>query len=132
MLTGGGPTVSPGGTSRREPAARTTICYDIARANLDRHAAHSVAAYLAGMPSADRCFWPHGASTPLHPGGWSGRFVYRTMVNDAIRAMTGPGGHRGTSPKSSVAGSHPHTDSSDQSLPGPATTEPTTDLPAAS
>ncbi len=29
--------------------ARTTIRYDMARANLDRHAAHSVAAYLAGM-----------------------------------------------------------------------------------
>src|SRR5664279_4207219 len=29
--------------------ARTTMRYDMARANLDRHAAHSVAAYLAGM-----------------------------------------------------------------------------------
>jgi transposase len=45
--------------------------------------------------------------------------VYRAMVNDAIRAMTGPGGHRGTSPESSVAGSHPHTGSWDKSLPGP-------------
>ncbi len=58
--------------------------------------------------------------------------VYRAMVNDAADAVTGPGGHRGTSPESSVAGSHPHTGSSDKSLPGPATTEPTTDLPAAS
>ncbi len=58
--------------------------------------------------------------------------VYRAMVNDAADAMTGPGGHRGTSTESSVAGSHPHTGSSDKSLPGPATTEPTTDLPAAS
>ncbi len=58
--------------------------------------------------------------------------VYRAMVNDAMRAVTGPGGHRGTSTESSVAGSHPHTGSSDKSLPGPATTEPTTDLPAAS
>jgi hypothetical protein len=28
---------------------RTTIRYDMAKANLDRHAAHAVAAYLAGM-----------------------------------------------------------------------------------
>ncbi len=33
----------------RHAEARTTIRYDMARANLDRHAAHSVAAYLAGM-----------------------------------------------------------------------------------
>ncbi len=58
--------------------------------------------------------------------------VYRHMVNDAMRAMTGPGGHRGTATESSVAGSHPHTGSSDKSLPGPATTEPTTALPTAS
>ncbi len=58
--------------------------------------------------------------------------VYRAMVNDAVEAMTGPGGHRGTSTEPSVAGSHPHTGSSDQSLPGPATAEPTTALPAAS
>ncbi len=58
--------------------------------------------------------------------------VYRHMVDDAMRAMTGPGGHRGTSTESSVTGSHPRTGSSDKSLPGPATTEPTTALPAAS
>ena len=33
----------------RHADARTTLRYDMARANLDRHAAHSVAAYLAGM-----------------------------------------------------------------------------------
>jgi hypothetical protein len=33
--------------------------------------------------------------------------VYRTKLNDAMRAVTGPGGHRGTSTKSSVAGSIP-------------------------
>lgn len=33
----------------RHADAHTTIRYDMARANLDRHAAHSVAAYLAGM-----------------------------------------------------------------------------------
>ena len=32
----------------RHADARTTMRYDMARANLDRHAAHSVAAYLAG------------------------------------------------------------------------------------
>jgi len=58
--------------------------------------------------------------------------VYRHMVDDAVRAMTGPGGHRGTSTESSVTGSHPRTGSSDKSLPGPATTDPRTALPAAS
>jgi transposase len=32
----------------------------------------------------------------------------------------GPGGHRGASHESSAAGSHPHTGTSDQPLPGPA------------
>lgn len=36
----------------RHADSRTTLRYDLARANLDRHAAHAVAAYLAGM-SAD-------------------------------------------------------------------------------
>ena len=58
--------------------------------------------------------------------------VYRQMIDDATRAMTGPGGHRGTATTSSVTGSHPHTGSSDKSLPGPATTKPKTTLPAAS
>ncbi len=59
--------------------------------------------------------------------------VFRTMLDDAVAALgTGPGGHRGASLQSSAAGSHPHTGTSDQSLPGPATTEPRTTLPAAS
>ena len=58
--------------------------------------------------------------------------VYRQMPHDATAAVTGPGGHRGTSTNSSVTSSHPHAGSSEKSLPGPATTEPTTDLPAAS
>jgi transposase len=59
--------------------------------------------------------------------------VYRTMVNDAAAAgMTGPGGHPGAPTTSSATGSHPDTGSSNKSLPGPATTEPTTALPAAS
>ncbi len=58
--------------------------------------------------------------------------VYRHMVDDAVRAMTSPAVHGGTSTKSSVTGSHPHTGSSDQSLPGPAAADTTTTLPAAS
>jgi transposase len=58
--------------------------------------------------------------------------VYRTMVNDAAAAMTGPGGHPGATTKSSATGSHPDTGSSNKSLPGPASTEPRTALPAAS
>jgi transposase len=48
--------------------------------------------------------------------------VYRTMLDDIVTtSATGPGGHRGASLISSAAGSQPHTDTSDQSLPGPVT-----------
>nr|WP_297426748.1 transposase [uncultured Actinotalea sp.] len=63
-----------------------------------------------------------------HLASWTGTafidassIVYRTMLDDAVTTEgTGPGGHRGTTAYSSAAGSHPHTDTSDQSLPGPA------------
>ena len=59
--------------------------------------------------------------------------IYRRMIDDAITTtVTGPGGHRETSTDSSVTGLHSHTGSSDKSLPGPANTQPTTLLPAAS
>ncbi len=63
--------------------------------------------------------------------------VYKTMVDDAIThamtsSRTGPGGQRGNDSDSSAAGSQPHTNSSDKPLPGPATTDPRTPLPAAS
>ena len=62
--------------------------------------------------------------------------AYRAMLDDAVAhttgSGTGPGGHRGTSLTSSAAGSHPHTGTSDQSLPGPVTHDPRTALPAAS
>jgi transposase len=58
--------------------------------------------------------------------------IYRQLVADAQAVPledvdAGPGGHGGASHISSAAGFHPHTDTSDQPLPGPA---PTT-LPAA-
>ena len=55
--------------------------------------------------------------------------VYRQMLDDATAAMTGPGGHRGTSTNSSVTSSHPHAGSSEKSLPGPATTHPKHQFP---
>jgi transposase len=59
--------------------------------------------------------------------------VYQTMLNDTVRAAgTGPGGQRGHDSDSSATGSHPHTGSSDKSLPGPAEQQPTTTLPTAS
>lgn len=59
--------------------------------------------------------------------------VYRQLLTDAMKpARTGPGGHSGTTLQSSVADSHPDIDASDQSLPGPATTNPRTDLAAVS
>jgi transposase len=66
--------------------------------------------------------------------------VYRAMVNDALRPAatttaehkTGPGGHSGATLKSSAASPTPAADSSDKSLPGPATGKPTTPLKTAS
>ena len=58
--------------------------------------------------------------------------VYRTLLNDMINAAAGPGGHSGAARESSAAGLHPIAGSSDQSLPGPATAEPRTAVPAAS
>ena len=63
--------------------------------------------------------------------------VYRRMLDDAMtdavgHQKTGPGGQRGNDSDSSAAGSQPHTNSSDKPLPGPATTNPRTPLPAAS
>ena len=63
--------------------------------------------------------------------------VFQTMLNDAVRTTeattrTGPGGQRGNDSDSSATGSHPHTGSSDKSLPGPASHQPKTPLPAAS
>src|SRR3954469_20620564 len=48
--------------------------------------------------------------------------IYRTMLDDVVTTSgTVPGGRRGASLISSAAGSQPHTDTSDQSLPGPVT-----------
>jgi transposase len=56
--------------------------------------------------------------------------VYRHMVNEAIaHAVTGPGGHRGTTTDSSVTDSHPIAGSSDKPLPG--TPKPRTPAAAA-
>ena len=54
--------------------------------------------------------------------------VYNQMRQDAKRLATGPGGHPGATLQSSAADSHPDIDTSDQSLPGPAKTNPRTDL----
>ncbi|HET6953944.1 MAG TPA: IS110 family transposase, partial [Acidimicrobiales bacterium] len=59
--------------------------------------------------------------------------VYKTMLEDLVAAQkTGPGGQPGNDSDSSVTGSQPSTGSSDKSLPGPATTKPTTGIPKAS
>jgi transposase len=59
--------------------------------------------------------------------------VYRAMLDDYVTTKaTGPGGHRGASLKSSAAGSHPHTSTSDKPHPGPVTRKPTTTLVKAS
>ncbi|HEV3295251.1 MAG TPA: transposase [Streptosporangiaceae bacterium] len=51
--------------------------------------------------------------------------VFRQIIAGARAAQTGPGGHLGAATVSSAAGSDPGTGSSDKSLPGPATSDPT-------
>jgi transposase len=59
--------------------------------------------------------------------------VFQQMLEDSMKHLgTGPGGHRGNDSDSSATGSHPHTSSSEKSLPGPVTTQPKTPLPTAS
>jgi transposase len=53
--------------------------------------------------------------------------VYRCLIRDAEQQNgAGPRGHQGATTHSSAAGSTPTTGSLDKSLPGPATTDPTT------
>jgi transposase len=59
--------------------------------------------------------------------------IYRQLLIDSLQpTRTGPGGQPGATLQSSAADSHPDIDTSDQSLPGPATTKTRTALPAAS
>ncbi|MEO3931084.1 IS110 family transposase [Micromonosporaceae bacterium B7E4] len=58
--------------------------------------------------------------------------VYKQMIKDAKKAGTGPGGHVGTTLQSSAADPIPMIDTSEQSLPGPASDQPRTPLLAAS
>ena len=59
--------------------------------------------------------------------------VYRQMLHDqANTQMTGPGGHSGTTLKSSVTDLTPDIGSSDKPLPGPAAPQPRTPIRAAS
>jgi transposase len=59
--------------------------------------------------------------------------IYRQLLIDSLQpTRTGPGGQPGATLQSSAADSHPDIDTSDQSLPGPAKTNPRTDLAAVS
>ena len=59
--------------------------------------------------------------------------VYKTMLDDAMRAKTtGPGGQRGSDSDSSATGSQPQHRLFGQATPGPVNTQPRTPLPAVS
>ena len=59
--------------------------------------------------------------------------VYRVMIDDlTATTRTDPGGQLGNDSVSSATGSQPNTGSSDKPLPGPATTQPRTLIPAGS
>jgi len=56
--------------------------------------------------------------------------VYHQMILDARAKAAGPGGHLGAATGSSAAGLHPSAGTSEKSLPGPATSDPTPPRPA--
>ncbi|NYD58898.1 transposase [Nocardioides marinisabuli] len=63
--------------------------------------------------------------------------VYRTMLDDAVRAstaaeVTGPGGQRGSDSDSSATGSQPQHRLFGQATPGPVTTQPSAPVPRVS
>lgn len=59
--------------------------------------------------------------------------VYRTMLDDAVKAqVTGPGGQRGSDSDSSATGSQPQHRHFGQATPGPVTTQPKAPLPKVS
>jgi len=53
------------------------------------------------------------------------------LADQQRREAASPGGQPGNDSVSSAADSHPDIDSSDKPLPGPATTKPRTEMPAA-
>jgi hypothetical protein len=57
--------------------------------------------------------------------------VYKQMIKDATAAGTGPGGQRGAADQSCAADPIPKVNSSDKSLPEPASSQPRTPLPTA-
>jgi hypothetical protein len=65
----------------RHADPRTTMRYDMAKANLDRHAAHAVAAYLAGM-STGRGATPGGQANGT---GILSRFCLETRSGRTVR-----------------------------------------------
>jgi transposase len=58
--------------------------------------------------------------------------VYKQMIKDADAAGAGPGGQRGAADQSCAADPIPKVNSSEKSLPGPASSQPRTPLPATS
>lgn len=54
--------------------------------------------------------------------------VYKQMIADAKRLVTGPGGHLGATLQSSATDPIPRADTSDKSHPGPATPQPRTPI----
>ncbi len=113
----------------REPADEPHAIHIAAIVQL-RHDAQGRAYYFFRKTAAGKT---RMEATALPQTGRISDAIYRQRVADARRPWSprtrnaGPGGRRGASLQSSAAGSHPHTGTSDQPLPGPA---PST-LPAA-
>ena len=128
------------GTAPIDASSGEQIRHRLSRAGNRRvnHMIHIAAATQIRLDTPGRAYYRRklaAGKTPLEAMRCLKRRIsdalYRQLRTDAKTTATadvdaGPGGHSGASLQSSAAGSHPHTGTSDQPLPGPA---PTT-LPA--
>ena len=131
------------GTAPIEASSGEQVRHRLSRAGNRKanHVIHIAAACQIRLDTAGRAYYRRklaAGKSPLEAMRCLKRrisdAIYRQLVldaravdaTDATEAYAGPGGQGGASQISSAAGSNPHTDASDQPLPGPA---PTT-LPA--
>jgi transposase len=124
------------GTAPLDASSGQQIRHRLSRAGNRRanHVIHIAAATQTRLDHPGRAFYRRklaAGKTPMEAMRCLKRrisdAIYRQLLRDAHadhdrREDAGPGGHGGASLQSSAAGSHPQTGTSDQPLPGPAST----------
>jgi hypothetical protein len=120
------------GTAPLDASPREQSGHRLSRAGDRRvnHMIHIDAISQIRLDTEGRAYYAQASRGPSRRCGLKRRIsdaIFRQLVADAEVSHSqgveaGPGGHCGTSQESSAAGSHPHTGTSDQPLPGPAQT----------